>query len=183
MSNDLDERRLEEALKKYGEAEPRPGLEIRILANLSAKREQLASKPWRWRLAAATLALGGVALVGLLIMRRPEAPRVNVTKEVPIAVPSRGTALSVTPDRKIVSGRRPSIHRNSERHVAIQTEPRLEQFPSPHPLNVQEEMLARYIRERREEAVMVARARAELLKQELAGFPGNSSEPTEDTQE
>jgi hypothetical protein len=37
-------------------------------------------------------------------------------------------------------------------------------------LSEQEEMLVRYVRERRQEATMVARARAELLKQELAEF-------------
>jgi len=61
--------------------------------------------------------------------------------------------------------------KKSQRHVAqVRTEPHLEQFPSPTPLNEQEEMLVRYVRERRQEAVMVARARAELLKQELADF-------------
>jgi hypothetical protein len=48
--------------------------------------------------------------------------------------------------------------------------PHLSQFPSPQPLNAQEEILARYVRENAQEAVLLAQARAALLKKDLLEF-------------
>ena len=45
------------------------------------------------------------------------------------------------------------------------TTPRLDQFPSPRPLSEQEQMLARYVREFPQEAVLVARAQTERRKE------------------
>ena len=57
--------------------------------------------------------------------------------------------------------------------------PKLDQFPSPHPLSEQERMLASYVAQFHDEAVIVARARTEALRrdreQEMreAGSDGN----------
>jgi hypothetical protein len=170
MSSDFEERRLDEALRKYGEAEPRSGLEGRILANLAAERERLAERRWLWRLTAATVGLGLVAVIGFLLTQRSDIPRLDVAKQAPIANASQKITVSVIPDHGSVA-LKPRTHQKSERRItSARTEPSLEQFPSPTPLNEQEEMLARYVRERRQEATMVARARAELLKTELLMF-------------
>jgi hypothetical protein len=74
--------------------------------------------------------------------------------------------------------------RSRSRVAPISVEPRLEQFPSPAPLSEQEEMLVRYIRERPHEAALIARAQAELLKQDLQQFaPLLSAGPPPDSQQ
>jgi len=185
MNGDFDEQRLNEALKRYGEAEPRPGLESRILRILAAERERSVGRGWHWRLAAATLAFGIIAVVGFLLARKPDPPRLNVVTGAPITNPGQGKAPARPSDHKTVVALRPNKQGKSQRHVAVakaRTEPRLEQFPSPIPLTEQEQMLARYVRERPQEAVMVARARAELLRAELLRFQQPQESKEEDSE-
>jgi len=63
------DRELDAALAQYGAGEPRAGLEQRVLTNLQAEREKIASRTW-WRrpvtvtvAAAATITVGGVSLM------------------------------------------------------------------------------------------------------------------------
>ncbi len=167
----FDDDRLDEALKKYGAAEPRAGLESRILANLSGERENLAWRHSHWRLPAATIAFGVAVVVGFFLTRKPDSPHVNVVNQTSLTENQEISRPAISdPIPPVALGAIAHV-KKSQRHVAqVRTEPHLEQFPSPTPLNEQEEMLVRYVRERRQEAVMVARARAELLKQELADF-------------
>jgi hypothetical protein len=168
----FDDERLDQALKKYGRAEPRAGLESRIVANLAAERERRAGPSWRLRFMAATLAFGVVAVVGYCLMQKLHSLSVRVVSTAPITNRSQGVSPPKISDHLEL---RPPNHRMRHPHIGSRRpEVRFEQFPSPRPLNEQEEMLARYVRERRQEAVLVARARAELLKQELPGFLGES---------
>jgi len=48
----------------------------------------------------------------------------------------------------------------------IETNPRLDQFPSPRPLSEQEKILAMYIDRYPEHAALVAQARMETLRQD-----------------
>jgi len=170
-NSQLDDERLDEALKTYGTAEPRAGLENRMLANLAAERERRTGRSSHWQWIAATLAFGVAVVVGFFLTRKPDSPRGSVVNEAPITNTNQGIPPFGTSDHKTVVALRPTNHRKSQHQVTeAGIEVRLEQFPSHAPLNEQEEMLVRYVRERRQEAVMVARARAELLKQELAGF-------------
>jgi hypothetical protein len=169
-NNQTAEEWLDAALKQYGEAEPRPGLENRVLANLHAERARLTLSPRWWRPAAAAITIAILAGGALLLSRRPDVTGVTISNR-PIALGNR------EPEPPIASKVRP--HLALEREVRSQSEsrnphtpsvPRLEQFPAPSPLSEQELMLARYVRERRQEAILVARARAELLKQDLEQF-------------
>jgi hypothetical protein len=48
---------LDRALVEYGNTEPRPGLEARVLANLSAERERITARQrWFWALTMAATA-------------------------------------------------------------------------------------------------------------------------------
>lgn len=171
MNSDFDER-LDEALQKYGAAEPRDGLESRILANLAAEAEHATVRGWHWGWIAAPVAIGLVAVVLISILLKPHSGDVKVAKQVSVTTKIiQERKPPAAPDQKILSVERARRHQKLAHPVAIAgTEPRLEQFPSPTPLNEQEQMLARYVRERRQEAVVVARARAELLKTEMARF-------------
>jgi hypothetical protein len=167
----FDDDRLDEALKKYGAAEPRAGLESRILVNLAGERERRTGRPWHWRWIAAPLAFGVAVVVGFFLTRKPDCPHVNVVNQTSLTENQEISRPAISyPIPPVALGAIAHV-KKSQHHVAkVRSEPHLEQFPSPTPLNEQEEMLVRYVRERRQEAVMVARARAELLKQELADF-------------
>jgi hypothetical protein len=168
---------LETGLKHYANSEPRSGLEARLLAVVRAKEQRSRIWQWRWR---PSLVIAAMVIGAVVFLSRPSLLHVHRhTATSPSAI--RGTAsaelLSAPPvPRKLDST--PSPRRRSRRLRSVLANrvegsadtPRLEQFPSPQPLNEQEEMLARYVRERRQEAVVVARARAELRKQELARF-------------
>ena len=175
------ERWLDDALKQYGEAEPRRGLENRVLANLQAERERLTLRPWWWRPSAAAVTIAVLMGGALLLKRKPDVTAVTISNPPPVTAgksePERPIASRVGSHSPIKGRVRPEPNRNVAQPFSV---PRLEQFPAPAPLSKQEEMLARYVRERRQEAAMVARVRAELLKQDLEQFmeQSPSEQPT-----
>jgi hypothetical protein len=148
---------LERALKQCGMAEPRPGLENRILAGIRAERERVAISAWSWRPVwvglAAILMVAGVALL-------------RSTHEVAPPVVSHVTApaVSKSPEHRAIASAGKSLAHTTRKSNAA---PRLEQFPSPQPLSEQEEILARYLRQFPREAGLVAQAQTQLSKQEM----------------
>jgi hypothetical protein len=170
-NNQTAEKWLDAALKQYGEAEPRPGLENRVLANLHAERARLTLSPRWWRLAAAAVTIAILAGGALLLSRRPEVTGATISNRPSLALGNsemeRPVASAVRPH---VALKQPVRWQPESRSAHTSSVPRLEQFPAPAPLSEQEEMLSRYVRERRQEAILVARARADLLKQELEQF-------------
>jgi hypothetical protein len=175
------ERWLDAALKQYGEAEPRRGLENRVLAHLQAERERLTLRTWWWRPVAAAVTIAVLVGGALLLERKPDVTTVTISNQPPVTAgksePARPIASRAGSHTAIKGRVRPEPNRNVAQPFSV---PRLEQFPAPAPLSEQEEMLARYVRERRQEAAMVARSRAELLKEELEQFMQSSSDgPTD----
>lgn len=163
---------LDAALKQYGKAEPCAGLEKRVLANLQAQREN-RPRPWMWRPAAVTVALCTLTAGTLFIVRRPgNSPELRI-QESPVDTGRRnGPAAANAPPVATLrtgSSRSPGV-RHPSRVTTVSAEPRLEQFPSPAPLSEEERGLVRYIRERPHEAALMARAQAELLKQDGQQF-------------
>jgi hypothetical protein len=144
---------VEAALQQYGEAEPRPGLETRVLANLRVEQQRVWQRRWMWWPAVTALA---AMLVAAFLMRTADAvPEFSVVHQLPVPV-VKSNAGRAQEDARV------SPARSAKSAVA----PRLDQFPSPQPLNQQEQMLASYVREFPREAVFVARAQTELLKQD-----------------
>jgi hypothetical protein len=170
-NNHTAERWLDDALKQYGEAEPRPGLENRVLANLHTEQARLTLRPWYWRPVIAAVMIAVFVIGAFLLKRRPDVTRATISNRPSIALgnsePEHPIASAVRPH---VALKQPVRSRPGSHIAHSSSVPRLEQFPTPAPLSEQEEMLARYVRERRQEATMVARARAELLKHELEQF-------------
>lgn len=179
--NDIDRERLADkwldaALKQYCQADPRIGLEGRVLANLRAESERLAERRnWRHALAAVTAIIVVGTMIFLIrgrdvarqVVAKHEAPGVTNTSSGPNSdhTSPNHAAEKVTPSvarlpRKSAQTSRPA------RAVETVAEPRLEQFPSPQPLSEQEEMLASYVAQFPHEAVEVARAQTEIRKQE-----------------
>jgi hypothetical protein len=199
--------RLDEALALYANVDPRVGLEGRVLARLAeARRESRVGRGW-W----AALALGMAAAlivifvwVGLLDRNtnRPTAatvaaPHAAVSGEgggglktgageaaLSGSASAASTASASTP---AVSARATQRKFNGEENDRISrrdSAPKLEQFPSAAPLNEQEELLARYVRDFPERATLMARAQTELRKQDelemAVPWPAKAGDGTEE---
>lgn len=171
---------LDVALKQYGEAEPRTGLEGRVLASLHAARERAPERRDWWPALAAFTA---IVLIGTTIFWVPghdSARRRIVARQ---GVPSITNA-----NDSLDSGRPHSSHTiavaiaplrqtaRSLRAAERAAEPRLEQFPAPRPLSEQERILASYVAQFPDQAVLVAKAQVEVQKQDESEMQRNSSE-------
>lgn len=160
---------LEAALAKYSSVEPRAGLEQRILANLKAQevpRSHLCW--WRWAIPLAGAFLVVTFFIWKVQRHRPEQVVGHpTTAEQQVQVATNSTVQGA--DYPLI-GKRPM---RTKRHrptavSAARAGPKLEQFPSPRPLTEQEKLLAEYVSQFHEEAVLVARARAEIQRKDLA---------------
>lgn len=158
-SEDID-RELDAALARYAAAEPRPGLEERVLANLRAEPKQAPTSPWwQWSLAAtAAVVLIALSLAWRTAWRtgRPVAPPPNVAHTVPAPhEPEVQVAHHAAPSPL------PRTHVPSHKVVAkpgAPPNPKLDQFPSPRPMSEEELALVRYVRDFPKEATQIAQA-------------------------
>lgn len=160
---------LDAALKRYGEIEPRAGLEGRVLARLAQENHTNWRRAWAWPSAAAfACLLAVVAWIG--IVGRRERPNID-----------RQAAKIVKRENQLEIGAvRPRINdtRSAEKHSARKgpqharhTTPRLEQFPSPRPLSEQEKLLVAYASEYPKQAAEVAQEQGRRDKELQAMYP------------
>ena len=156
---------LDQALREYGDVEPRAGLETRILANLASSSGAAFSR--RWWPSFAALALVAALAAAIWIANRPTRP----AKES-VATAASGSVMPAT--NSLV---RPPSAANMKRSTArrrthvpdarvLARQPRLKQFPSPRPLSEQEQLLTEYVAQFHDKAVLMARAQTKLRKQE-----------------
>jgi hypothetical protein len=176
---------LERALHEYGSAEPRVGLENRILVNLAAQKAQVADRR-RWWLAIGT-ATAMAAVVIAVWLGSGANDRGKSIGSSAFNAPSTKHEASTQPVAKRATANA-AVQRRLRPHRATAVElaePKLSQFPSPRPLSEQEQMLTRYVREFHQEAVIVAQAEAQAAAQrELAELTADkSSEIDSDQQE
>lgn len=182
------DREIDVALARYA-AEPRAGLEQRVLANLrAAERERDVARGW-WRptlgaLAAAIL-ITAISLIWRPASKAPIGATTSGAAPEEVANSSR-TAIAAPSDLekpRLQIGRsqervRSSGHTTStlvspraaqelpRTETAHDIAPRLEQFPAPEPLSEQEKLLVRFVQEDPSEAALVAQARTERLQRE-----------------
>jgi hypothetical protein len=165
---------LESALGKYGKAEPRVGLETRVLANLRAEQGRIASqRRWWWAgMAAALAVLVAAVWVGRSVIpgNRPDSARTSTAGQSPTKPREEARGVQPTPAVRVAHPPREAAQR-ARTQLAIHnleaaTTPKLEQFPSPQPLNEQEQMLMSYVANYPETAALVAQARAEALQRD-----------------
>jgi hypothetical protein len=168
---------LDAALANYAAVEPRAGLENRVLSNLRAERSPVPDRAgWRWSVAGALIAVAlalawrsgkpshpvasNRSLTAPQVSKEPAAPRVATGGEKQ----TRGNRAR-SPELAVM--RRPTIDRAPPKAVAAAL-PKLDQFPSPRPLSEQEKILASYIEQFPERAILLARARTlELQRDQL----------------
>jgi hypothetical protein len=182
------DRELDAALAKFAAVEPRAGLEERVLANLRAERERSVVRAW-WRWPAA-VALAAMILVAISIAWRTQKSVQNVStqhrpapmqpeKQVGTQLANNDGSGSIRP-HDAGSEKRLKPHAISSPATAIAPAPKLDQFPSPQPLTEQEKMLADYVTQHHQQAILVARARMAELKQDLAEMEAPSNHPPSD---
>jgi len=157
---------LDRALVEYGNAEPRPGLEARVLANLSAVRERITARQgWFWAL---TLTATAAVIVLAVWMESNTGLRTKVPTSVTTASEQQAESKqrpveTAKPDvfqqsRKIAS---PRADRNRTLHgVKAAAAPKLDRFPSSQPLSEQERLLLAYLNQTPNEEVMLTIAKA-----------------------
>jgi hypothetical protein len=166
---------LDASLARYAAVEPRPGLDERILTNLRAEKLHAPAHGWwKWKWTAlATLA--AILLVALTLFwsgerrrnnvarNRSLTPRDGVSTRTPVTENGGGKLLVAHP----AAVKKPATHVHQAPAFAT-SGPRLDQFPSPRPLSEQEKILQSYVAKYPEHAALVAQARAEALRQDLA---------------
>ncbi len=162
---------LDATLAKYAAVEPRAGLEDRVLANLRAERaNKLHRAWWPWSVAAA------VAMILVVLLALPWRASQSTTpvaadrhlSHAPQGSQKSGTQLASNGQEGPTRPRRPDAAPKKIRRVSqlIADQPKLDQFPSPQPLSEQEKILATYVAEYPEHAVLIARARSEQLRRD-----------------
>lgn len=169
----FDDEWLDAALKQYGQTEPRPGLENRVLASLRAERERRSARSWQgWPALAAVTAILVVALGVFLARWNRHATQAPVAKKVVTPVEVEGASPSQAKQEAATAGIRGRMPQ-PRRHVEVEfVSEKKEQFPSPEPLSEQEQMLARYIEQFPRQATLMAQMQTELDRQEMLEQPG-----------
>jgi hypothetical protein len=188
LNNDSLDRELDAALAKFTTAEPRAGLEDRVLANLRAEQQHTAKRSW-WRWPAVAVLAAGI-VVTVFAAWRSEKPA-HIVEQHPSAttyrqdrtmVVNNGGSVSILPHE---AARRPKPRPAGRTAAVAIPPPKLDQFPSPQPLSEQEKMLAGYVAGHRQQAILIARVRtAELKKdwpEEMDEASATSNRPTSDS--
>jgi hypothetical protein len=194
------DRVLDAALAKYAGAEPRAGLENRILANLTLERSQVPDHTWwRWGAVAAAAA---VVVVAVTIAWRPGRPPHPIVENHPSVVAPTliAPALKQEPKVSLSNGttvlmhsrrdrrlRNPAVRRatlhGSQPEAVVAANPKLDRFPSPRPLSEQENILANFVTRFPEHAALIARARTEALRrdriEEMQNTPSNGDQDSQ----
>jgi hypothetical protein len=180
MAEHDQEQKLEELLDSmlatYSAAEPRPGMETRIVANLRAQggqNERSWSRLWLWAGAAVAAAVAVLAFVALhrpsgRSDRAPEAI-VNRTPQAAPETPRQGS-----PKRESAAVVTPSRHQSSPHQAMPEqvADTRPDVFPTPAPLSEQEKLLLRYL---------AGTPRAEIVAQSHADEPPQDGLPQDQT--
>jgi hypothetical protein len=136
---------LEASLKQYRGEEPRPGLEMRILAGIRT-RERAAR--WRGLGWAAAVCAGILAIIVLTLHFAParlRQPTPHASLPQPAATPPTPAMVSQQPMPPLGAHRAPLQPRQRGLRRAARRFARPEQFPTPLPLTEQEKLLLVYL--------------------------------------
>jgi hypothetical protein len=175
LQNDRLDRDLNAALARFAAAEPRKGLEERILATVRAKQQRFATRSWwRWPVLA-TLAAALVVSVSVA-WKSVKRQQTTVAHSSAAKHNTRHTETRITDNvagspirhEKAASEMRRKPNAIGHRATIVVSAVKLDQFPSPLPLSEQEKILARYVTKYPEHAALIAQARTEELRRDRA---------------
>jgi hypothetical protein len=154
---------LDKALANYSQAEPRLGLEARVLARLEEEKASPARLWWRWAWVPAAAAL---LIAGGLYLARPRTqapPSVAVQSSPPVTAPAPKAAPLVIQATTQAKPRVQPIAAPSAMPAA--TAVKQPQFPAPHASSEQEKLLLAYVRLQPQAAAQQAQAAGQPLKE------------------
>jgi hypothetical protein len=157
---------LDSALTEYGQAEPRPGLEGRVLANLRDKDERSLVRSQFWPAVFAVAALLVAAGATFLVRREGETRRDVAANRVGMVAQAHASRPEATPGTAAVvpeRQQRQPAPRKSLAQLHETAEPKLETFPSPPSFSDQDKLLRIYLRETPREEVLRTASRAKSL--------------------
>lgn len=143
---------LDSLLSQYASAEPRPGLETRVLAQIAESRSDHKARAasLRWLIAGGGLALAATALVVVLMVFRARqqphsSPRVAQSGHAQ-QVPDRSKSAvehSSVAGKAQVRNRKPIAVRPARQDAELAERPAV--FPTPVPLSRQERLMFSYM--------------------------------------
>ena len=169
------DRWLDDALSQYSKVDPRDGLEGRVLARLAEARREPSRKLHWWGALAFTTA--AILAIALLWHAHTESTQFRQTPAAKVIAPAKEghaadsePALDEKPNHASRDLRPLSVAQSKSHRRADVTQPtalpKLEQFPSPQPLNQQEQILMSYVANYPRSAALVAEARAVALERD-----------------
>jgi hypothetical protein len=143
---------LDAGLSRYGKAEPRTGLEIRVLANLQSERNRIASRrPWWWAAGAVAAAVAIVAVVWVGESSRKRNPGSVAETSTTTHHEEARRAVQPGPAPHAAHPANESAQRSPAhwpiRDLAVKRAPKLDQFPSRRNLSEGESLLVRRLNE------------------------------------
>jgi hypothetical protein len=177
------DRWLDGALKQYGEAEPRAGLERRILANL-CNAEQASMRGWKsWAaLAAVGLVIGAVIFV---VQPSRDVPRIVVSTRARTQAASENLGQEPPISTEASSAPKAVPHSARRRQVfairLAKAVPQLDQFPSPQPVSAQDKPLLQYLRNAARSGVVRAAIDPQSLAEQKSADPFSAATATPPT--
>jgi hypothetical protein len=161
---------LDAALARHRSADPRPGLEGRVLAHLRAEPRPAPWFRWGWLPALASVAALMLAVGAFYAARRGVVPErvspmvARTAEQPPVAAPPAPAELSVPPRQP-----RPAVPRLEQPQpvqvAVVVASPRRPQFPTPAPLSEQEKLLLRYVSETPKEILLATLTKRRSLEE------------------
>jgi hypothetical protein len=125
------------SLERYARAEPRAGLEGRILAGVKARRQSAHARNWALGLAFSALALVAI-FMAVRVTQRTTLPAAPQPPRIAAAQPETTASLELVAPHRLKVAKVPS---------SKVTPQRPQQFPTPAPLSEQEKLLLLYVKE------------------------------------
>jgi hypothetical protein len=143
---------LESALSQYGKAEPRVGLESRVLANVQAERNRIASRrPWWWAIGTAAALAAVVAVVWVGENSRKRNPASVVETSTTTQHEEARRAIQPGPAPHSANTAKESAQSRPARRpigdLVVASTPKLDQFPSRRNMSEGESLLAQRLKE------------------------------------
>jgi hypothetical protein len=153
---------LDQALANYSQAEPRMGLEGRVLARLEEEKTA-GARAWWWKWAWAPVA-AALLIAGGLYLARPKTgtpSTVAVRPTPPVTIPAPATQPPVA---QVAAQVKPRVGRTPQPRPALAfAAAKQPQFPAPQALGEQERLLLAYVRLQPQAAAQQAKAAGEPL--------------------